>query len=191
MRNLLIPLSLLFATSAFGDNVTITPPSDGGTMLKGDVYLTDLQCDGDEVLTLNGNQVGCTRILGTVGPIGPQGPQGEVGPQGARGPSGLPGPRGPQGSGLLVKGSVATRNDLSSISSPANGDIYVVSDTEELAVWDGSFWIYIQRLRGEQGPEGETGPQGPKGEQGEQGIAGAQGLTGPQGDSRTRWPAGH
>ena len=187
MRNLLIPLSLLFATSAFGDNVTITPPSDGGTMLKGDVYLTDLQCDGDEVLTLNGNQVGCTRILGTVGPIGPQGPQGEVGPQGARGPSGLPGPRGPQGSGLLVKGSVATRNDLSSISSPANGDIYVVSDTEELAVWDGSFWIYIQRLRGEQGPEGETGPQGPKGEQGEQGIAGAQGLTGPQGD---QGPAG-
>ena len=74
------------------DNVTITPPSDGGTMLKGDVYLTDLQCDGDEVLTLNGNQVGCTRILGTVGPIGPQGPQGEVGPQGAQGPKGLPGP---------------------------------------------------------------------------------------------------
>ena len=35
-------------------------------MVKGDVYLTDLQCDGDEVLTLNGNQVGCTRILGTM-----------------------------------------------------------------------------------------------------------------------------
>ena len=187
MRNLLIPLSLLVATIAFGDNVTITPPSDGGTMLQGDVYLTDLQCDGDEVLTLNGNQVGCTRILGTVGPIGPQGPQGEVGPQGAQGPNGLPGPRGPQGSGLQVEGSVATRNDLSSISNPANGDIYVVSDTEELAVWDGAFWIYIQRLRGEQGPEGETGPQGPKGEQGEQGIAGLQGLTGPQG---TQGPAG-
>ena len=187
MRNLLIPLSLLVATSALGDNVTITPPSDGGTMLKGDVYLTDLQCDGDEVLTLNGNQVGCTRILGTVGPVGPQGPQGEVGPQGARGPNGLPGPRGPQGSGLQIEGSVATRNDLSSISNPTNGDIYVVSDTEELAVWDGSFWIYIQRLRGEQGPEGETGPQGPKGEQGEQGIAGVQGLTGPQG---TQGPAG-
>ena len=187
MRNLLIPLSLLVATGALGDNVTITPPSDGGTMLQGDVYLTDLQCDGDEVLTLNGNQVGCTRILGTVGPIGPQGPQGEVGPQGAQGPNGLPGPRGPQGSGLQIEGSVATRNDLSGISNPTNGDIYVVSDTEELAVWDGSFWIYIQRLRGEQGPEGETGPQGPKGEQGEQGIAGAQGLTGPQG---TQGPAG-
>ena len=35
MKRLLIPLSLLFAASAFGDNVTITPPTDGGTMLKG------------------------------------------------------------------------------------------------------------------------------------------------------------
>ena len=190
MRNLLIPLSLLVATTAFGDNVTITPPSDGGTMLKGDVYLTDLQCDGDEVLTLNGNQVGCTRILGTVGPIGPQGPQGEVGPQGVQGPNGLPGPRGPQGTGLQIEGQVATRNDLSSISNPANGDIYVVSDTEELAVWDGSFWVYIQRLRGEKGPEGDTGPQGPQGEQGEQGIAGPQGLTGPQGTQGPPGPQG-
>ena len=190
MRNLLIPSLLLVATGALGDNVTITPPTDGGTMLQGEVYLTDLQCDGDEVLTLSGNQVSCTRILGTIGSIGPQGPQGEVGPQGAQGPNGLPGPRGPQGSGLKIEGQVATRNDLSSISNPANGDIYVVSDTEELAVWDGSFWIYIQRLRGEQGPEGETGPQGPKGEQGEQGIAGAQGLAGPQGAQGPAGPQG-
>ena len=75
MRNLLIPLSLLVATTAFGDNVTITPPSDGGTMLKGDVYLSDLQCDGDEVLTLNAP----SRLHAHFGDgrlIGPQGPQG-------------------------------------------------------------------------------------------------------------------
>ena len=181
MKRLLIPLSLLFAASAFGDNVTITPPTDGGTMLKGDVYLTDLQCDGDEVLTLNGNQVGCTRILGTVGPIGPQGPQGEAGPPGDQGPRGLPGRRGPNGSGLKVQGVVATRDDLAGIANPEGGDVYVVSETDELAVWDDTAWIYMQRLRGEQGPEGETGPEGPQGPQGAQGIAGAQGLTGPQG----------
>jgi microcystin-dependent protein len=181
MKRLLIPLSLLFAAGAFGDNVTITPPTDGGTMLKGDVYLTDLQCDGDEVLTLNGNQVGCTRILGTVGPIGPQGPQGDAGPPGEQGPRGLPGRRGPNGSGLKVQGVVATRDDLAGIANPEGGDVYVVSETDELAVWDDTAWIYMQRLRGEQGPEGETGPEGPRGPTGEQGIAGPQGLTGPQG----------
>ena len=181
MKRLLMPLSLLFAASAFGDNVTITPPTDGGTMLEGDVYLTDLQCDGDELPTLNGNQVGCTRILGTVGPIGPQGPQGGAGPPGEQGPRGLPGRRGPNGSGLKVQGVVASRDDLASIANPEGGDVYVVSEADELTVWDDTAWIYMQRLRGEQGPEGETGPQGPQGPQGEQGIAGAQGLTGPQG----------
>ena len=181
MKRLLIPISFLLASGVFGDNVTITPPADGGTMLKGDVYLTDLQCDADEVLTLNGSQVGCTRILGTVGPIGPQGPQGEAGPPGDQGPRGLPGRRGPTGSGLNVRGVVTSRDDLAGISNSEAGDVYVVSDTDELAVWDETTWIYIQRLRGEQGPEGETGPQGPRGPAGEQGIAGPQGLTGPQG----------
>jgi hypothetical protein len=35
MRNLLIPLSLLVAIGAFGDNVTITPPTDGGNHVAG------------------------------------------------------------------------------------------------------------------------------------------------------------
>lgn len=190
MRHLLILLSLLIPISGFCDNVTITPPTDGGTMLKGDVYLTDLQCDADEVLTLSGNQVSCTRILGTVGPIGPQGPQGEAGPPGDQGPRGLPGRRGPTGSGLNVRGVVASRDELSGISNSEAGDVYVVSDTDELAVWDETAWIYIQRLRGEQGPEGDVGPEGPQGPQGEQGIAGPQGLTGPQGPQGPTGPQG-
>ena len=125
--------------------------------------------------------MGCTRILGTVGPIGPQGPQGDAGPPGEQGPRGLPGRRGPNGSGLKVQGVVASRDDLAGIANPEGGDVYVVSETDELAVWDDTAWIYMQRLRGEQGPEGETGPEGPQGPKGEQGIAGAQGLTGPRG----------
>ena len=76
MRNLLILISLLVATSVFGDNVTITPPTDGGTMLQGEVYLPDLQCGAGEVLTLNGNKISCTAVAGTAGP---QGPKGDVG----------------------------------------------------------------------------------------------------------------
>lgn len=190
MRNLLIPLSLLVATSAFGGNVTITPPTDGGTMLKGDVYLTDLACGANEVLTLNGNKISCTAVEGTTGPQGLQGPQGEVGPTGptgAQGPGGLPGPRGPQGTGLQIEGEVATSTDLGGITSPTPGDVYVVSDEDKIAVYDGTDWVTLNRLQGAQGPPGEpgaqggTGPQGPRGNTGPEGPTGLTGPAGPAG----------
>ena len=205
MRNLLIPLSLLVAIGAFGDNVTITPPTDGGTMLQGEVYLPDLQCAASEVLTLSGNKISCTAVEGTTGPQGPQGPQGEVGPQGPRGAQGIQGAQGEQGlqgSGLKMQGEVATSNDLSGISSPSPGDIYVVSDEDKIAVYDGSDWVTLDRLQGEQGPagatgaQGATGPQGPQGEegpqgpQGVQGIPGAQGATGDVGEDGPQGPEG-
>ena len=184
MRNLLIPLSLLVATGAFGDNVTITPPTDGGTMLQGEVYLSDLQCGANEVLTLNGNKISCTAVEGTTGPQGPQGLQGEVGPTGPAGAQGIQGAQGepgPQGTGLKMQGEVATSNDLSGISSPAPGDIYVVSDEDKIAVYDGSDWATVDRLQGEQGPAGATGAQGATGPQGTKGDTGPAGPTGPTG----------
>ena len=196
MRNLLILISLLVATSVFGDNVTITPPSDGGTMLQGDVYLSDLQCGANEVLTLNGNKISCTAVEGTTGPQGPQGLQGEVGPQGPQGAQGIQGAQGeqgPQGSGLQMKGTVATSNDLGGISSPAPGDIYVVSDEDKIAVYDGSDWVNLDRLQGEQGPAGATGAQGatgPQGATGDTGPAGPTGPTGPAGPAGATGPVG-
>ena len=175
MRNLLIPLSLLVATNVFGDNVTITPPTDGGTMLQGSVYLVDLQCGANEVLTLDGKKISCAAVEGTTGPQGPQGPQGEVGPQGPQGAQGVQGAQGDQGStgsGLEIAGAVATTNDLSGISSPTAGDTYVVTDEDKIAVYDGSDWVTLDRLQGEQGPAGATGAQGATGPQGPQGEEG-------------------
>ena len=187
MRNLLIPLSLLVATSVFSDNVTITPPTDGGTMLQGEVYLPDLQCGASEVLTLNGNAISCTAVAGTAGPqgpkgeVGPQGPQGPQGPKGAQGLQGAQGDQGPTGSGLEIAGTVPTTNDLTDISSPTAGDTYVVTDEDKIAVYDGSDWVTLDRLQGEQGPEGAPGAQGATGAQGPAGDIGPQGPVGPPG----------
>lgn len=181
MRNLLIPLSLLVAIGAFGDNVTITPPTDGGTMLQGEVYLPDLQCGASDVLTLNGNKISCTAVTGAAGPQGPKGEVGPQGPQGAQGVQGAQGDQGPTGSGLEIAGAVATTNDLSGISSPSAGDTYVVTDEDKIAVYDGSDWVTLDRLQGEQGPPGAPGAQGATGAQGQRGEIGPEGPAGPAG----------
>jgi microcystin-dependent protein len=181
MRNLLIPLSLLVAIGAFGDNVTITPPTDGGTLLQGEVYLPDLQCGASEVLTLNGNKISCTAVAGAAGPQGQKGEVGPQGPQGAQGVQGVQGDQGPTGSGLEIAGTVATTNDLSGISSPSAGDTYVVTDEDKIAVYDGSDWVTLDRLQGGQGPAGAPGAQGATGAQGPTGNTGPQGPAGPAG----------
>ena len=90
-------------------------------------------------------------------------------------------PAGPQGSGLQIAGSVDNSTGLDSIANPTAGDIYVVSDADQLAVWDGGEWFFIERLQGEQGPQGEPGSQGPKGDQGLRGEPGERGEQGPTG----------
>ena len=190
MRNLLIPLSLLVAIGAFGDNVTITPPTDGGTLLQGEVYLPDLQCGASEVLTLNGNKISCTAVAGAAGPQGPKGEVGPQGPQGAQGVQGVQGDQGPTGSGLEIAGTVATTNDLSGISSPSAGDTYVVTDEDKIAVYDGSDWVTLDRLQGEQGPAGAPGAQGATGAQGPRGKIGPEGPVGPAGPDGARGATG-
>ena len=90
MKRLLIPISFLLAASAFGDNVTITPPADGGTMLKGDVYLTDLQCDGDEVLTLTAIKWVARASWGRSAQLALRVRKGKPVPPGSRVPGGCP-----------------------------------------------------------------------------------------------------
>ena len=76
------------------------------------------------------------------------------------------------------------RTDLDNIQSPLDGDIYVVSGTDEIALWDGSNWVYLDRLQGPAGPagaQGDAGPPGAQGPKGDTGATGATGATGPAG----------
>ena len=60
--------------------------------------------------------------------------------QGAIGPTGPYGPTGPAGSGIVLKGVVATVGDLPS-SGNQPGDAYIVSANDHLYVWSGSYGL--------------------------------------------------
>ena len=110
-----------------------------------------------------------------IGPAGPTGPQGDVGPAGPQGNTGPQGATGPAGTSVQLKGAVATYADLLLISSPSEGDLYVVTATGDGYVWTGSAWSNAGPIRGpqgEQGPQGDVGPAGPQGDTGPMGPAG-------------------
>jgi hypothetical protein len=139
---------------------------------------------------------------GTVGPPGPTGPPGATGPQGPQGVQGNPGPTGPQGAagtGITMKGQVAT-SALLPASGNTQGDAYIVQADDSLWIWNGAAWISggsiqgppgAQGIQGVQGPAGATGPQGSQGNTGSQGPigntgpVGPTGATGPQGSQGT------
>ena len=110
---------------------------------------------------------------------------------------GATGATGPQGTGIELKGTVATVGDLSGISDPEIGDTWIVEDSGDGYSWDGSSWVNIGQLVGPDGASGATGPQGatgPEGPQGATGPEGPQGATGAQGnpgnDSTVQGPQG-
>jgi hypothetical protein len=123
------------------------------------------------------------------GPTGPQGPAGDTGPQGPQGIQGVDGPTGPQGeagTGVTMRGAVATEAALPP-SGNAPGDAYIVQADDSLWIWDSSEWVSggpIQGppgapgVQGEQGPTGATGPQGPLGSTGSTGATGPAGPAG-------------
>jgi len=120
------------------------------------------------------------------GPQGPQGVEGDPGDPGAQGPQGVqgnPGPTGPQGAtgtGILMKGSVATVGNLPP-SGNQQGDAYIVQADDSLHIWNGSAWISGGSIQGPPGSQGPQGIQGPQGVKGDTGNTGAQGIQGPQG----------
>ena len=90
-------------------------------------------------------------IQGPSGPQGPAGPQGEVGPQGPVGPAG---PQGPQGTGVTIKGSYDSLQDLEAAHpTGAEGDAYLING--DLYVWseNDSTWQNVGTI---QGPAGVT-----------------------------------
>lgn len=125
---------------------------------------------------------------GPQGPVGPSGVKGDqgiqgfigpTGPQGGQGPTGPTGPQGATGSGITMKGSVATSGNLPS-SGNKQGDAYIVQSDDSLWIWDGTQWTSGGSI---QGPPGPTGPQGAQGSLGAQGPVGSQGPQGPKGDT--------
>lgn len=132
---------------------------------------------------------------GPQGPVGPQGEQGEQGEPGPEGPRGLQGPKGdkgeqgPQGekgsdgTSVTIKGSVDNKSELDNISSPKNGDGYILG--QDLWVWNGTEWKNVGQVKGPQGDPGPQGPVGPQGDPGPQGEQGPQGPAGLQGEKLT------
>lgn len=117
---------------------------------------------------------------GSGGSPGPPGPQGPAGPEGPAGPQGTQGPAGPQGAagtGINLKGSVATSSALPATGN-TTGDGYITTDTGHLWVWEGGQWVDVGVIVGPAGPQGPAGPAGPQGIQGAVGPTGATGPTG-------------
>lgn len=186
-------------------NVGSSTPFDASALTPGDPKA------GDLVLDVNGDLYKVTEVEGTTvtpsdalkdsggaamslrGPQGPAGPQGEQGATGAQGPEGPAGPAGAKGdkgdpgkdgTGVSIKGSVASADALPAEGNQA-GDAYITTDDGHMHTWDGEKWVdagEIKGPKGDKGDPGETGPAGPTGPAGKDGAAGAQGPKGDKGD---------
>jgi hypothetical protein len=132
---------------------------------------------------------------GPEGPPGYQGIRGPQGPEGVRGVQGIPGFEGPQGppgaagSGVCLRGSVATAADLPTDCNRLC-DAWLTEDDGHVWVWNGQEWVDGGPIRGPGGLPGEDGAEGPRGEQGPEGPRGAQGLEGPRGPAGQQGPQG-
>jgi hypothetical protein len=143
-----------------------------------------------------GDQGAASNVPGPQGIPGATGPAGPVGPTGPQGPKGDKGDQGPAGTGMNIKGTVPSAGDLPPTGN-APGDAWVVEDTGDVWVWDGTQWNNagaIQGPQGPQGPQGIPGPVGPQGPQGNTGPVGpastVPGPTGPQGPIGNTGPTG-
>lgn len=112
------------------------------------------------------------------------------------------GQKGDQGTGISLKGSVPTVNDLPTTGN-TEGDAYTVQGS--LYVWDGTQWQFGGDIKGEKGDKGDKGDPftyedftpaqltaltGPQGIQGIQGIQGPTGPAGPTGPTGPQGPTG-
>ena len=199
------------ATVAFIDSVTgVTPVNDLWITSTGGSLPTD--SGGLTTVTYAAGDGALKNAAGgwtNVGPIrGPEGPTGTAGLDGVDGTDGAQGPIGPTGSqGLqgnkgiasIIQGSDTYANIL--LKPAIESHIWISTTTNAsppVAVGDGlqsdgTVWINIGQIKGDQGIQGPVGPQGPQGIQGIQGTpgtTGSTGATGPQGVQGEGVPAG-
>lgn len=118
-------------------------------------------------------------------------------PELLKGDKGDKGDPGKDGTGVTIKGSYDTEDELNKAhKTGVPGDAYLVNG--ELYVWDdeGKAWKNVGSIEGPQGPagpkgdKGDTGAAGPAGPQGETGAAGPAGPEGPKGDKGDTGEAG-
>jgi hypothetical protein len=100
------------------------------------------------------------------GPFGVAGIQGNIGPQG---------PAGSNGTSVTIIGSASTYSSLPSWGNLTAGNGFILQDSGNLAVYDGSAFHDVGTIRG---PKGDTGAQGIQGIQGNTGPQGANGING-------------
>lgn len=118
-------------------------------------------------------------------------------PELLKGDKGDKGDPGKDGTGVTIKGSYETEDELNKAhATGVPGDAYLVNG--ELYVWDdeGKAWKNVGSIEGPQGPagpkgdKGDTGAAGPAGAKGETGAAGPAGPAGAKGDKGDKGDTG-
>ena len=121
-------------------------PSDG--IKVGDTLVDSIGSLWEVVTVSDGSATVGAASLGSVrGPQGAQGVQGE---------------KGEDGTGVNIKGSVATSGELPPTGD--DGDAYIVQDTGNLWVWDSESSAFVDtgaQVKGPKGDKGDPGEQGP------------------------------
>ena len=143
---------------------------------------------GDTGATGSKGDKGDTGATGEKGQQGPKGDTGDTGATGDTGPAGAKGDTGATGTGITIKGSYDTYEELIHDHPTGNvEDSYLVNGS--LYVWNGNAWQNVGNIKGEkgdtgsQGVKGDTGERGPQGVKGDTGATGATGSKGDKGDT--------
>ena len=138
------------------------------------------------------------------GDTGPAGPTGASGASGASGGTGGVGSTGPAGQAANLIGTLASYSALTAISSPADGDAYLIDDgAGKIYIYDtvtgwpanGSGIQFVgpagaSGLQGASGTPGQDGASGTPGASGIPGLDGASGIPGASGAQGSTGPAG-
>ena len=163
----------------------------------GDAYIVD----GSYYYWNENGWANAGSVKGDTGPQGDKGDKGDTGATGSKGdkgdtgPAGAKGDTGATGTGITIKGSYDTYEELVHDHPTGNvGDCYLVNGS--LYVWNTNAWENVGSIKGEkgdtgsQGVKGDTGATGPQGVKGDTGATGATGATGSKGDKGDKGDTG-
>ena len=130
---------------------------------------------------------GETGATGQKGDAGSKGDTGDTGATGDTGPAGAKGDTGATGTGITIKGSYDTYEELIHDHPTGEpGDAYLVNGN--LYIWNGTTWENVGNIKGD---TGDTGPQGVKGDKGDTGDSGAKGDKGDTGNTGAKGDTGN